>query len=409
MARYDRLQRSKVRQELGDPAGSGFGGTPDKWGKVSIPSLRERCPDIFCGWMNYGDLVWSFGYCSTYYEWPYTMLQQYLRLGDREFLDNAEDMVRARYDIGQYHVENTVSYLGGFQRAERNEHGHLERQEAIKGRNTQWEANCVPSHTWNRCLLLHWALTGDPRSLETAMENGRAYRRFFYDQSKLGQKQKLPYNEFRTPAWAMENWLALYEYTGEKKYLDWSNEVFDKTLLAMEKDNGSRGHIIKDGKQSAQFVGYMVEPVCRLHHHTGRKDVIQFLQRVLDWQREACTIRGVEKDAVYYPLLWREDWDFDPDLEKDVKLGAGKAYDFPLSDGYAYLYHVLGRKRDLEFAERLFKEALFYLTIGKVTDKNQRSPLGYHHLGTPFESTAKMHAWTGRYCQLYLYVEEMAK
>lgn len=333
------------------------------------------------------------------------MLTQYLRLDAPAFLSVAEEMVRHRYDIDQYHVENTAPHLGGFQRNERGEHGHIERQEAVEGRNTSWESNARPSHTWNRCLLLHWAMTGDPRSLETARENGRAFHRFFYEQHKLAKRAKLPFDEFRTPAWAIENWLALYEYTGEKQYLDWANEIFDKTLLAMERDNGMCGHIIKGGRQSAQFVGYIVEPVCRLHACTGRRDVARFLKRVLDWQREKGAIRGFEKDGVYYPVMWREDWSYEPAPGEAISIGVGHHYDYPLCDGYAYLYRVFGDGKDLEFARQLFKDIVFYQTICEVRGK-PRSPIGYHHLGSPFGFTPKIQAWSGRYAQLYLQIEE---
>jgi hypothetical protein len=329
-----------------------------------------------------------------------------VRLGDRAFLDVAEDMIRHRYDIDQYHVENTALHLAGFQRAERGEHGHISRQEKVQGRNLYWEANCVPSHTWDRGLLLHWALTGDCRSLESALENGRAYRRFFYEQHKLAEKPKMEYGEFRTPVWAMDNWMALYEYTGEKKYLDWAGEVFDKTILAMERDNGSRGHIVKDGKQCAQFTAYMVEPVCRLHHLTGRRDAIEFLKRVLDWQRDRGTVRGIEANGRYYPTLWLEDWDDEPiPLDKKVSYEAIVHYSIMFSDGYAYLWRVFGRPEDRAFARKLFREFVFYYGLGNGADRSARTPLGYHYLGAVFDVVPKVHAFSGRYGLLFLDIE----
>jgi hypothetical protein len=402
--RYDQLQLAKVITDAGDSAGKESPVMSDRWGKVSIPGLWERAPEVFCGWMNYGDLVWSHGYCSLYYEWPYSMLQHYLRMGNREFFDVAEDMVRHRYDIDQYHVLKTAPYLGGFQRYEKGEHGNLSRQGP---NNTQWEINTAPSHTWNRCLLLHWALTGDPRSMETAQENGQAYRNFFFGQHKLGEKPKLPWGEFRSPGWAIENFLALYEYTGEKKYLDWANEVFTKTLLAMEQENGGKGHIIKDGKQGAQFTSYIVEPICRLHHLTGRTDVGDFLKRVLDWQRQAGTMHGGEKDGKYLPTIWTEDWGNTPSADDtEITIGAGNSYSFPLMDGYAYLYQVYGRKQDLDFSRKLFTESVFYYGLGNGAPVDQRTPVGFHYLGKPFGSAPKMHAWSGRCCQIYLLTEE---
>ncbi|MBA4386771.1 MAG: hypothetical protein C0404_02250 [Verrucomicrobia bacterium] len=399
--RYERMQLAKVHDEDGDPAGEPSPGWGDDWGRVSIPSLTARCPETMCGWMNFGDLVWSHGYCSLHYDWPYLMLAHHLRLGDPVMLDLADDMCRHRYDIDQYHVSAAPEYLGLFARYEKGEHGNLDRQPQ-KSRN--WELNTAPSHTWNRGLLLWWALTGDRRALSAARENGEAYYRFFYGQNKLGQKDKLVYGEFRTPAWAIENWLALYEYTGEQKYLDWANEIFTKTLLAMEKDNGTKGHILKEGKQGAQFTGYTIEPVCRLHHLTGRQDVADYLKRVLDWQREKGTTGGVTKDGKYHPVKFLED--MSGDYEDGDAIGAGVYYDYLFADGYAYLYKIFGRKQDLEYARRLFRDGVFYFTFSAGVEPAARSPLGYHHLGDPFGSGEKLSAYNGRYPLIYLAVEK---
>ncbi len=409
IARMDRLQMAKIHAEMGDPAGPHHGMGKDRWGRVSLPSLRERCPEILCGWMNYGDLVWDFGYCSLFYDWPYGMLLQYLRFGDRGFFDEGDDMARHRYDIDQYHVEHTAPHLGGLQRYERGQHGHLSRQERKKGRNRHWEANAHASHTWNRGLLLHWALTGDPRSRDAAEQNGRAFYRLFYQQNNLRGKDKWPMTEFRVPAWAMDNWLALYEYTGEQRYLEWANEVFDKTLLAMERDNGSQGHIVKGGRQGAQFVGYVVEPVCRLHALTGRADAVAFLKRVLDWQRREGVRRGRMQGTTYFPLLFIETWDAIGQVpEAELSPYGDPVYGWMLADGYAYLYRVLGDQGSLAFGRQAMRDAVFYTGGGRDRGcaPSDRMPLGYHHTGSPFSSAAKVHAYTSRYGQWWLWVEE---
>jgi hypothetical protein len=403
MARYDRLQLAKVDADAGDPAGQSPSGWEDEWGKVSVLSFWERAPAVCYGWANYGDLVWPFGYASLHYDWPYASLMQYLRLGDSRFLDMGLPMAMHRYDIDQYHVLDTAPYLGGFQRYEKGEHGNLERQGKY---NQQWEINPAPSHTWNRGLLLHWALTGDPRSLEAAKENGQAYYNMFYGQHKLGSRDKLPWNEFRSPGWAIENWLALYEYTGEQKYLDWANETFTKTLLAMEKDHGSKGHIVEGGKQGIQFLSYCIEPCCRLHYLTGRQDVAGFLKRVLDWERTTSLHGGTESGGKYTQVNFVEDWP----LEEDGDLmGRSTAYNLLMADGYAYLYFLYGESRDAEVARKLFRDFMFYYGSRLECDPAERTPLGYHYLGRVMRAPCpKLHAFTGRYAQLFLLTERQA-
>ena len=176
----------------------------------------------------------------------------------------------------------------------------------------------------------------------------------------------------------------------------------------MEQKNGACGHILKDGRQCAQFTGYMVEPVCRLHHYTDREDVIAFLKRVLDWQREEGSLRGVTRDGRYYPVIWKHDWDCNPPLEKRVVLEADSAFSYLLADGFAYLAHVLEEPEYRNFAERIFKDVFFYQGTGHGPKIETRMVLGYRYYDRCCGTSAKLHAWTGRYCQIMLSMEELA-
>jgi hypothetical protein len=406
MQRYDRLQMAKVHVDMGDPAGPVLWDPVEgtykeaRWGKVSIPTLREEWPEVYYGYMNFGDLNWSFGYCSLYYEWCYGVLAQYLRLDDCDTYYLADEMVRHRYDIDQYHVRNSPHYLGLLQRYEKGHHGNLQ-WEPRKRRN-RWEYNASPSHTWNRGLLLHWAITGDPRSLRVARDNGEGFRRYFYGRGKLAQKEKLPSRQFRVPGWAIEAWLGLYEYTGEKKYLDWANELFSKSLLAMEADNGSCGHISKDGKQSAQFVSFIIEPVARLHRITGRADAAEFLKRVMDYQR-SCIVGGRMEGDKYCYLRYAHKWEA-PGKPIDCCF-TSEVQGFMFADAYAYLYEVFGREEDLDLARRIFRDTMFYGGLPRQVDPKKRMPLGYHYEGSVKSMCSKMHAFSTRYHMLYLSVE----
>ena len=212
----------------------------------------------------------------------------------------------------------------------------------------------------------------------------------------------------RTPSsgQAIENWLALHEYTGKPEYLDWAGEIFDKTLLAMEQENGGVGHILPEGRQDAQQVAYTIEPVCRLHHHTGRDDILAFLQRVLDWHREAGTARGFEKDGAYWPLLWREQWtDREITLKDSPMHEWSQTFGWLFADGHAYLYRMLGREADLEIARRAFADSALHFGMIRVSDPAARHRLGYHWNGTPYGYTPKVQGLNGRYGLLYLQMD----
>jgi hypothetical protein len=375
----------------------------DHWGRVSIPSLRDKVPDAFYGSANFGDLVWSFGYCSLFYEWPYAMMSQYLRFGDRVMFDLADDMARHRYDIDQYHVKNAPPYIAMMQKYEKGGHGDLTRLE--RKRANKYEYNASPSHTWNRGLLLYWVLTGDKRAHRVALDNGQAFYNFFFRQHKLGKKDKAVYREFRTPGWAMEAWMGLYEYTGDTRYLEWANEIFSKSLLSMEKDNGSCGHIRPEGTQSSQFVAYIIEPTIRLHHITGREDTIGFLQRVLDWHRDKAITGGKMVGDKYRITRFVRNWKLVDSPAGDC--WANIHYAFQFSDGYAFLYEKLGRPKDLDFARRMFRDGMFFYSMPEdECDIKERGPLGYHLKGSTHNMCPKVHAFIARHCQVFLMREE---
>lgn len=54
---------------------------------------------------------------------------------------------------------------------------------------------------------------------------------------------------------------------------------------------------------------------------------------------------------------------------------------------------------------KLFTDITFYQIMCEVRG-HARSPIGYHHLGTPFGFTPKLHAWSGRYTQLFQQIED---
>ncbi len=400
MQRYERLQRAKVYVSEGDPA---WWPDPtarppvwDPWRKVSILSLRERCPESLCGFMNFGDLPWGFGYCSLFYDWPYAMALQALRFGDQTMLELCGDMVAHRCDIDRG---------PGFQMYEKGHHGDYTRKDV----NKRYAGEFTPrgSHSWGRGLLLYWVLTGERRALETARQNAQAYERQW--QKKL-KEPVLDVPEYRTVGWALDQWLALYEYAGDLRYRALAATLFRRSLLAMEARQGSRGHIVPQEKQSSQFTAFIIEPVARLHRITEQPEVAAFLRRVLDWHRKVTLVDGRMIRGQYAPLRFLVHGNADAakmDPEDRDPLDVNRLYAWMFADGYAYLYTVFQRPEDLELARRLFRDSVFYYGVeGALMDPEARTPLGYHFRGHVVINAAKVHAWTGRYHHLYLTVEE---
>jgi hypothetical protein len=322
------------------------------------------------------------------------MLLQHIRTGDRTMFDVASDMASHRYDIDRG--------FWGWQHYEKGHHGH--RARIVRKR---YRSGFKPhaSHTWCRGLFLYWVLTGDPRAYEAAELNATAYSKIL-DRQK--DKPVVPMREFRVPAWGIEACLAMYEYKGDKHYLEKANDIFTRTLLGMEKENGSKGHIIKDGRQSAQFTSYAIEPVVRLINVTGRKDAADFLKRVLAWQRKNGVIGGTMKRDKYQPLMMKRHSGILADIDEEIQeASASLAYNLLFADGYAYLFGLFRTEKDMEFARDLYRDAMFYYGIpGTRVDPSARTPLGYHFRGRVDNMCAKVQAFMSRYGQVYMLVED---
>lgn len=134
-----------------------------------------------------------------------------------------------------------------------------------------------PSHMWVDGLIAAWCLTGEPDYRDAALSVGANMRRWQTDRPEIF------YCDSRECGWPMLAYLCLHRHTGERRWLDYADEVFafyaehmtDAGEILYELPHGLG--ITKQGY--GEFITWRA--VFRFWERTGREDVRAFLVRCL--------------------------------------------------------------------------------------------------------------------------------
>lgn len=397
--RFERIQRTKVYAEDADPHPHGA------YPATSIYTERElriRENLDYYGWFNFGDLGWAKSYCSLHYDWSYSMLLHYIRTGKRKFLEMGEEMARHRYDIDQYHGDrldlkgNNHIWNNFLQRYESGYHGDLAQYPNMEDTPKQ-------SHTWNGGLVLYYLLTGDKLALDAAEEVGKAA---FNNNSQFFSEKGGSY-EIRHQGWSLLNLLNLYRVNGDGSYLNLARAIGKNSLLYLEQQSGGLGYwgggyATQDTsyQHMVQF-GYVTEPLIYLHYYSQDQEILDLLIRMANWLKDKCLFGGYSQQGQYMPLQTPYTWyrDKAPTNGEIVRL-------WFLADLMAYVYQKTENQLYLDLARQMFRDTCFWLQGAGETfyDPASRSRISYVLSQYPGTET-KIHGWTGRGHQIYLYTE----
>jgi len=262
------------------------------------------------GWMDFGDLLWANGYCTLHYDWSWVMLLNYLRQGDRGFLDMGEEMIRHRVDVDQVWSDRVAHYFRGLGRWETspvNLHGDVN-----GGRSKP-----ITSHFWGSGVVLHYMLTGDPKSKECALRGGVGIR--LRQVNKYKDKPSAG-GQSRSSGWAILFLCSLYDMTADRKYLDDAMVLFSNHLMEQRKASGP--FLVKSNH--LQYY-YGTQGFCELAERTGDAKVLEFIKA------------GVEAD-----------------FEKTCGAKTYNEWPMFLSNIYAYLGHKTDNEGLVKKAEDYF-------------------------------------------------------
>lgn len=314
------------------------------------------------GFMDFGDLAHDEGYCSGHHDWVRGLLLQWLRTGERAFLDHGLEMAAHRADVDQYHSTDRTQpgwrRRNGFQRAARGLHGR-----ELRHREPFGEFPPDPSGTWLEGLLLAYAVTGDERAFDAARENAEAFVAWLEDEGEgLGEAGATTIERIGSvPALsrAVGALVAYHEFTGERRFLEDARRAFERGLLQVEEICGNRGTFHGEGQRDDLRVELdALDPLIRYHRATGDKRALALLLRILTWLRESVYAgTGRTVGDAYLPLQ----------LPAEAPRAGVDAADWDLStgfltaDAYAYAHHATGEPSHLRFARQLFRDSVLFL------------------------------------------------
>jgi hypothetical protein len=227
-----------------------------------FPDYEKRVTEIFyeyfedrqtgCdyGMLNFGDFyvpgsngTWG----NIEYDTAYVAFLQWARSGDMRLFEEACRASIHHRDVDTCHAAEDVLRIGGVYR---HSIGHVGEYYPYKDRSAPaveldddafkkrasmggvpWGTFTV-SHTWIDGFLLHYFLTGDPRSLETAT--------IVADRYDSDHTRNYDFTNCRNNGWHLVLTMEMYKATGDEFYLNAAHIIFERTLERQTKDGGWR-------------------------------------------------------------------------------------------------------------------------------------------------------------------------
>ncbi|MFO7900630.1 MAG: hypothetical protein R6V58_16410, partial [Planctomycetota bacterium] len=236
----------------------------DRDNRSSLYAARRGAGErrgFWYGWMDFGDLCWQPGTSQLHYDWTWMMLINYLRQGDRGFLDIGTEMARHRIDVDQIWSDRVGKSYRGLT--------HYEKQYTdIHGGVKNGWYKPITSHHWACGVALHYMLTGEPKARECAIRSakGVSWRQVDRYRSKPSAG-----GQFRSTGWAILLLCSVYDMTADQHWLDEAMVLFKNSVLPTWK---KRGPHMGGGLQYY----YSIDGLTRLHHRTGNEQLLEVLR-----------------------------------------------------------------------------------------------------------------------------------
>ena len=241
----------------------------------SSPNYEERVERLFAeyrmshdanreyGMLNFGD--WAFDnykdWGNSEYDTGYVFFTQWARSGDMRYFEEAHRAVLHHRDVDTCHVSAEDFNVGGVYRHRVGHTGDFypggyglsDRAIAtgefpptnlwvdlVESRELRailiWGGEFTISHTWVDGFLLHYFLTGDPRSLQTA--------RMVADRYDGHYARNYEFTNGRNNGWHLILTMAMYNATGDRFYLNAAHIIVDRTLERQSEDGGWRRMLV---------------------------------------------------------------------------------------------------------------------------------------------------------------------
>ena len=272
-----------------------------RMGKVFGEFMEDRDTGRDYGMLNYGDYfagnrTWG----NTEYDTGYVAFLQWARTGDLVYFDVACRASIHHRDVDTCHVSSDEGRIGGVYR---HSIGHVGEyysyedraapavtldDESFKKRSqtggVPWGTFTV-SHTWIDGFLLHYFLTGDRRSLQTALEVADRY---------AGEHTRnYDFTNCRNNGWHLILTMEMYKATGDPFYLNAAHIIIERTLDRQTEDGAWRrmlafGHCTCEHPprhmgNAGFMVGILLVGMKFYHQATGDERVAESITRGANW------------------------------------------------------------------------------------------------------------------------------
>lgn len=219
------------------------------------------------GWMDFGDITTSgFGPENLAGDWPWIVLVQLLRTGDRRLFKLAQEMIRHRTEIDQMWADRDEGPWRGWQRLP---HGYTRYHSARLWRG--WS----PSGIWLQGVVLYHLLTGDALSRECAETGANAIALAW---------QRARTDDMAAVGWSIISLLAMHDLTGDRKWINQALELFNRYVVPVWKERGPHLHDPRNQFRSQEYQKedykycYSIEALCELERRTGDPTVRRLLE-----------------------------------------------------------------------------------------------------------------------------------
>lgn len=305
--------------------------------RQSFDSLvRGQEQEAMYGALNFGDTSGDYTTQRDYwlnqeYDTPHCCFMMFARSGDTRYLDWGRDAARHQADVDTIHFcTDNLEAIGS---QYKHEWAHISYRHGID------QSHKGPhDHIWAEGLCECYLLTGDRRSLEIA----RGVGDFLIKRVGRGLGNVNP----RSYGWPLVALCAIYETTGDEKYLEGAADVVRQALARNHPTRGiwqDKWGVDEHGREilgnKIFMVGVLMEGMAQYHRITGDEDVKIWLAKT---GRTICDEGWVEKDKGFY---------YTPSLADRDK---GRTTDLRELMGLAYAYKLSGDKKLIRIAQESF-------------------------------------------------------
>ena len=303
-----------------------------------FPEYEKRVADSFSGYLeshetsreygmlNHGD--WTFDsykdWGNNEYDTAYVFFIQWARSGDMRFFEEACRAAVHHRDVDTCHAAEEALRTGGVYRhriGHTGDHhpggyGLMERAiatgefpatdlwvDSVTPRELRamltWGGEFTISHTWIDGFILHYFLTGDPRSLETA--------RMVADRYDGHYTRNYDFANCRNNGWHLILTMEMYKAAGDEFYLNAGRIIVERTLDRQTADGGWRRMLVpahcrcdppRHTGNASFAVGILLVGLKSYHQATGDPRVAESIVRAADflidstWVEEARGFRA---------------------------------------------------------------------------------------------------------------------